>query len=299
MQYAGGVNRQRSRRNGASGSSAQDEGPLPTLAVIEPSVDLRPLVRRYVAFTASTALPPLVLPAWNKQKLLFHFGDPMAAEFEGQRLQAARVTLSGAAHAPYRIHVSGTHTRFFAVELTPVGYLSWLRHHATAVVDRILSGYDALPARMRRSIPLDAVADADRNPTLQVARVEGWLRRHLPDARELYRLRHVGNAVRLIDARQGDVSMAELAGEVGVSGALLRRQFRWAAGIPPKQFAMRTRDGLAFNRMIDGGGRSSAKLAAELGYADQSHLIRSVNRYIGNRGGGTSLSEYQASRPFT
>lgn len=273
---------------------------VPHLARLGPAPDLRPFVRRYTSFRSGIKPPPLMLPAWNKQKLVLHFGSAMMARFgDAPPRAAAQVTLSGACTRPHTVSTDGACMRFFAVELTPVGYLSLFRHHGSEVLDRILSGYDALPTSLRRAVPLDEVACSYLHPLVQQRAVESWLRRNLAPDRELYRLRHVANAVRLIEHRCGNIRMRDVAAEVGVSLALLRRQFRQAAGLPPKQYALRTRDGLAFNRMMDRGGQSTADLAFDLGYADQSHMIRSVQRFVAGTTGDVDLKCFLPTRLFT
>jgi len=75
-------------------------------------------------------------------------------------------------------------------------------------------------------------------------------------------------------ASRGEVSVAELAGEVGVSPRQLQRRFGNAVGLSPKQFARIRRFRSAMSELLSPNPRTWSAVAAELGYADQSHLVR-------------------------
>jgi AraC-like DNA-binding protein len=80
--------------------------------------------------------------------------------------------------------------------------------------------------------------------------------------------------------RLGERSVAELAGEVGLSERQLRRRFHTAAGYGPKTFerVLRFR---RFVARIDAGHADLARLALDTGYADQAHLTRESVRLMG------------------
>ena len=63
----------------------------------------------------------------------------------------------------------------------------------------------------------------------------------------------------------------------------VQRRFRWAMGLSPKELAQiqRARSAVALLE----AGWSPANVAAELGYADQPHLTRSLRRFMGRTPG--------------
>ena len=77
-------------------------------------------------------------------------------------------------------------------------------------------------------------------------------------------------AERLVEAR-GELPIAALARELAVSERTLLRRFRHATGLAPKQFARVRRLVTTVQRLL-GDDTLWARLAAEGGYADQSHL---------------------------
>lgn len=86
-------------------------------------------------------------------------------------------------------------------------------------------------------------------------------------------------AERLIESR-GELPIAELAREMGISQRTLLRRFRAATGLAPKQFA-RVRRLLTTVQGLLGEHTLWARLAAEGGYTDQSHLHRDLVELTG------------------
>lgn len=84
---------------------------------------------------------------------------------------------------------------------------------------------------------------------------------------------------RRIVAGRGLVRVDELAAEVGWSRKRLWSRFRSQIGLPPKLAAKLVRFDHAAHRLAAGEG--AARVAAEVGYADQSHLHRDVVAFTG------------------
>ncbi|MFD0332021.1 helix-turn-helix domain-containing protein [Streptacidiphilus monticola] len=84
----------------------------------------------------------------------------------------------------------------------------------------------------------------------------------------------VGRVWRRILASRGVVRVEALAAEVGWSRRRLWSRFQAQIGLPPKQAANLVRFDHAVHRLAAGDG--AARVAAESGYADQSHLHRDV-----------------------
>lgn len=77
----------------------------------------------------------------------------------------------------------------------------------------------------------------------------------------------------------GGVRVERLAGEVGWSRKRLWSRFRAQIGLNPKRAAQLVRFDHAAHRLA--AGHSAARVAAEIGYADQSHLHRDVMAFAG------------------
>ncbi|ORT60341.1 helix-turn-helix domain-containing protein [Streptomyces sp. CB03238] len=83
---------------------------------------------------------------------------------------------------------------------------------------------------------------------------------------------------RIVGSR-GRVRIDELAAEVGWSRKRLWSRFRAQIGLPPKRAARLVRFDHAVHRLA--AGEDVARIAADSGYVDQSHLHRDVLKFTG------------------
>ncbi|KUF18637.1 helix-turn-helix domain-containing protein [Streptomyces silvensis] len=95
-------------------------------------------------------------------------------------------------------------------------------------------------------------------------------------------------AWRRITAGKGLVRVDHLAAELGWSRKRLWSRFHAQLGIPPKRAAKLVRFDHAVHRLVAGAG--AARVAADGGYCDQSHLHRDVMTFTG-RTPATVVSE--------
>ena len=141
---------------------------------------------------------------------------------------------------------------------------------AGGLVDRICDPADRTAAPpLSPKIPL-AAADHAR-----ITALVAWLRDRLagappPDPR-------VARAVALLSS--GEARVDEVAGMLGVTRQHLARSFRREVGITPKQLARIARMQRVVAALRRGG--DLARLAAELGYFDQSHLSHELRDLVG------------------
>jgi AraC-like DNA-binding protein len=89
----------------------------------------------------------------------------------------------------------------------------------------------------------------------------------------------LSNALRIVFAEHGDVSMTELARKSGAHTRTLTRLFERWIGLSPKRFARIVRLQAALRTLPE--SESWARVALDLGYCDQAHLIRDVREIFG------------------
>lgn len=114
--------------------------------------------------------------------------------------------------------------------------------------------------------------------------------------RALLRARPATDALHAVDAldalARGPLPrrVGDLAAQWGMTERTLERRFDAWIGVRPKQHLRYLRFERLLPRLL--AGEATATLAADLGYADQSHLIRDVQAFA-----GTSPTGLQASTP--
>ncbi|MDS7593886.1 AraC family transcriptional regulator [Agrobacterium tumefaciens] len=85
----------------------------------------------------------------------------------------------------------------------------------------------------------------------------------------------------VIDARlDGDLPVAELARECGLSPSYFTRAFKASTGMPPYQWMMRRRVDKAME-LLKGGHLPLSQVAGICGFVDQSHMTRVFTRTVG------------------
>jgi AraC family transcriptional regulator len=131
-----------------------------------------------------------------------------------------------------------------------------------------LRASDAAAPLAAEGIALELLAATARE-SAPPERAPSWLR----DAEELLRERH-GDCVRL----------GEVARELGLPPVRIARAFRECRGVSVGEYGRRARIEWAAAE-IAGGDRPLAEIAAEAGFADQSHFTRLFRRYLGTTPG--------------
>jgi AraC-like DNA-binding protein len=84
--------------------------------------------------------------------------------------------------------------------------------------------------------------------------------------------RITADAVKIIAETKGEIKIAELSKKLGLSVRQLQRRFQNASGLTPKQFVRTQRFHAAARRLVKENSPKLVDFAAEMGFADQSHL---------------------------
>lgn len=205
--------------------------------------------------------------------MLFDLGDALIiVDDAGDQQRGERVV---AGLAPKGVRGRGSSTSFdcLQVRLSPV------------VAHRVLGASSELDGAV---VDLDDLWGDDAARTQEQLRhaaswderfaiAEGALARHHDRSRLLDR--EVSFCWEQILASAGRVRVEHLAAEVGWSRRRLWSRFRSQIGLNPKRAARLVRFDQAAHRLA--AGQSAARVAAESGYADQSHLHREVLDFTG------------------
>jgi AraC family transcriptional regulator len=146
------------------------------------------------------------------------------------------------------------------VELRGNG-LGWLARRLAA---ELRASDPAAPLAVE-GVALELYAAATRESTTPPRRPPPWL-----DAAE-----------EILRERSGEcVGLSELAAELGVPSVQVARAFRARHGISVGEYGRRLRIEWAAAELAR-GDRTLAEIAAEAGFADQSHFTRLFKRYLG------------------
>jgi AraC-like DNA-binding protein len=90
----------------------------------------------------------------------------------------------------------------------------------------------------------------------------------------------ITEALHQIESRNGVISIADLAQELGMSDRQFHRQFLRVVGMPPKTFAVCQRILTALKLRTETPDMPISDVAYSAGFADQSHLTRMFKQYM-------------------
>ncbi|MCO1657833.1 AraC family transcriptional regulator [Pseudonocardia sp. S2-4] len=180
----------------------------------------------------------------------------------------------------FQVKVLSGPGRVVGAAVRPGAFRAFLDGPVAALTDRTVRA-DALPAFT--GAPAEPVTTA----TLQE-----WLRRHLPAPGLDGGATEATDVVALVAADPSIGRVDQLAVATGRSVRGLQRLFAEHVGAAPKWVIRRYRLREVTERMAAGGRVDWAGVAAELGYADQAHLVRDFTALFGE-----SPTRYAARYP--
>lgn len=164
--------------------------------------------------------------------------------------------------------------RVFGVAFRPGCFRPFLGAPVRTITDRSIDAREVFGP----DLPLPAVAAA---PDAQAQRqlVERFLRAYAPPPDPA--AEQAARIVASIAAEPELTRVDDLAGRLGTSVRRVQRQFAEYVGVGPKWVIRRYRLREVTDRMAAGGEIDWARLAVELGYADQAHLTRDFTAMLG------------------
>jgi AraC-like DNA-binding protein len=235
----------------------------------------------YREFKPGKALRPYVMAYWSFRVApdageIMHSIPLTGSTKLSVLLSTGRATLVGPGTRPLQVIVRGG-DEFWGVHFVP-GAAEALFGVPGGSLRDVRTGAAGLAGRRWIAQVLAGLRRAR-----DVAQVRALLDRQLSMfARSAPRLDSaVMRCVALIVSSEGAVPIARVAAEVGLSERQLRRRFRVATGLTPKELARIRRVRAAAVDAVYAHTVHWADIAADCGYADQSHLISEFRRTLG------------------
>ncbi|MFG1909864.1 DUF6597 domain-containing transcriptional factor [Kribbella sp. NPDC048928] len=222
--------------------------------------------QRHAYHAPSPALAPWVERYWEAR---WDYAEPYRQKIVPY--PNVHLTFGGAGAAVngvcsgYQIKVLEGRDRVFGVAFRPGCFRPFLGASVATITDRV--------------VPAADVFGPDLPQTVDAETVEAFLLSHLPD--DDPSTRKALAAVELIAEDKAVTRVEQLADELGLTARGLQRLFAEHVGVGPKWVIRRYRLHEVTARIAAGGAIDWAALAAELGYADQAHLIRDFKTMFG------------------
>lgn len=243
-----------------------------------PCPRLRPYVQLIWCFESDGVVelcPPERIAPDGVVELVFHYRDPMTVRFAGSEFAAqprsSAVTLT---RRFIEIWPRGS-TGFLSVRFWPWGAHHFLTLPLCELTDRLVPAEDLWGTASRElEERLAAATSMGSRVDLVEEFLIGQLRTHHSKA-------PVEALVRAVWRRGGDIRVAELCAELGLTERTLERIFATAVGMPPRSYIRLTRFLHACSELRGGDWTSLTRLAYDCGYYDQPHFVADVKAFSG------------------
>ncbi len=176
----------------------------------------------------------------------------------------------------YSVRELEGHGTVIGTKFRPGAFSGFVPGSVSALSGRVLTLSDAFG---RAGAELDSRLAAVTDITAVITEVSRFVRAHrpAPDGRRSLAMEIV-EAMRVATP---DTPVTEIAASFALSVRTLQRLFTEHVGTTPKQVLQRYRRQSAIDRLSEETDTNIARLAAELGYSDQSHLARDLDATLG------------------
>lgn len=195
---------------------------------------------------------------------------------KGKELSA--LFLYGQTLSPVEISLSGQY-RLIVFQLYPCATKLLFGIHPKKINDDC---YDLLKSKLRNIENLLNQLETTSNITFHINQIASYLL-EIAQKKGVEEYRLIQKAVELVEHKQGQLIVGDLAKKLDVNERTLERKFNNLVGIPPKKFIKIIQFQNAMSQTSKGAYTKLTDVVYENGYADQSHFIRNIKKFTGKK----------------
>lgn len=162
---------------------------------------------------------------------------------------------------------------YFGIRFYPGALRNFFELDLSEITDQFVDDHHYLPCRDFRSLHEMIYQCQDFCDRADVC--ERWLLRHY-ESQPIPQFEH---AMSVIHKACGDIKVSQLAAMVGWSDRHLNRMFQRYTGLNTKTFSQTVRIQSACSQLYS-NSRNSLRVALDLGFFDQSHLIKDFRKRL-------------------
>lgn len=209
-------------------------------------------------------------------EMIFHYGDLFRQYTEeGSSLIQPRSFVFGQITRQLEIAPTGV-TGIIAARFSPDGFAPFSAMDIASLENRAVP-LTELFGKMGGQLERDVIAATTNEQRIKL--IEQFLVRELETPRVVDNISR--SSVDLLLKLKGQVSVDELANQVGVNRRQLERKFSTVIGLSPKQLSKMIRLQAALKMMEHQSFTNLTALAYECGYFDQAHFIKDFKEFTG------------------
>ncbi|HKP70295.1 MAG TPA: helix-turn-helix domain-containing protein [Pyrinomonadaceae bacterium] len=242
-----------------------------------PTSDLCQIVKCYWALEYDKqhgSQPELVLPD-GCPEIVFNLSDRFLRVHSDSEERQPGTLFAGQMSRSIMLRPSGS-VKLFGVRLQPAGASSLVNFPVSEITDAIV-GFDDACGREGRE--LEERLNLATTFEERIWIFEAWVR--TKRSQTVNRDQLASEASLLIAEGRGSHSISTIANRIGVSERRLERHFKHRIGISPKTFSRIVRFQAVVRSVQNDMTVDVLETALDLGYYDQSHLIRDFREFSG------------------
>jgi len=265
---------------------------------IYPSEHLRRIIRYFWSIelncaNGSAEFSERILPDASSE-MVFHLGDKISRiSTDNETRREPNSFFAGPNTRCYHISARGFITMIgakFYPHTASCLFRENARQFHDTVVDLTAICGDSI-SRLHERIA-EATSLQDR-----ISTIESFLRANFANKSSV-QFEYLDYAVHRIFSSRGQVTLARMAKDLGITPRYLERLFRERVGIPAKRFAQITQLQSSVLLMKADKNRSLTDVSHASGYYDQSHFNRAIKRFTGLKPSELKREEMLTQQPF-
>jgi AraC-like DNA-binding protein len=244
---------------------------------VEPRNALRPYIRRILVADEAAPIDVTVKPAPTGFNYFgWVFSGAVQVNVDGQTFPFSQNCLHVAGQIQFQ-DISVRYSGLFGHIIAEFEVAGFYRLIPMSGADIHGQAYPLTPGVHTWADVFDSQSPCD-GIQQRVARFQDFLCDLIPHARTAPDF--ISQAARLIEDAGGLIPIARVAQSLDVSERGLSRHFKEVVGVPPKYFARIVQLNHAMTAFAQGNQAYLAALANDLGYYDQSHFNKSMQRFL-------------------
>lgn len=209
-------------------------------------------------------------------EMIFHYKDPFKANISGKWFLQDKYLVAGQIRNHFFLENTGK-MGFFGIKLQPWTLKLLFNLDMSQMSDKVISIKDAKLLILK---PILETAISDNEFEDKVHVIENWFVSHIDSNHE--NISSGQKATQYLIDKKGGVAIQEVLEYTGLSERSLERYFKTHIGLSPKFYSRILRFSNVFS-LVEKGTSNWSDIAYLAGFFDQSHFIKNIKEFTGEK----------------
>ncbi len=171
------------------------------------------------------------------------------------------------------------HFRLVLTVFSPSGLYPFIQRDVSAFTNKVTSFQRLGLPVFEEGFCKKLMSEADHRKVINL--IEKEIIRYVNRLKEFRILNNIESVIAEIVERKGNIAISGLGSNLGISQRVLELEFKKQVGLSPKMLSRIIRFNNLMKNMVQKEKLDSFEFLSEMGYADQSHLIKDFVEFTG------------------